>query len=97
MTTTVPAVGGHATFIIRAATPADAPVLAHLRSEFRAALEPAAEPASSFLPRCTEWMAHRLGSGGGWRCWVAEAATGNRLRRYRPAERGNTRGDATIV
>src|SRR5678816_1113085 len=55
--------------IIRAAQPADAPVLARLRYEFRASEDPVVEPEADFLARCTAWMAAQLAPGGSWRCW----------------------------
>jgi GNAT superfamily N-acetyltransferase len=58
---------------IRLATPADAPGLARLRYEFRAALNNPAEDREHFIARCAPWMAERLGEGSAWRCWVAEA------------------------
>ena len=60
--------------IIRPAEPADAPVLARLRYDFRAGEDPATEAEPDFLARCTSWMAVRLASGSYWHCWVAEAA-----------------------
>ncbi len=57
---------------IRPATPADAAALARLRYEFRAAIDPPAEPEPAFVVRCTRWMAERLAAGSTWRCWVAE-------------------------
>lgn len=56
---------------IRAATPGDAPALAELRYEFRAALDPVAEDRDQFLTRCARWMRDRLATGR-WRAWVAE-------------------------
>ncbi len=58
--------------MIRPAGPADARELARLRYEFRAALNPPAEPEAEFVERCAVWMADRLGPGSNWRCWVAE-------------------------
>lgn len=57
---------------IRPAGPADSRALARLRYDFRAALDPASEPESTFLERCEAWMAARLIASGAWRCWVAE-------------------------
>ena len=54
---------------IREATPADAPRLAELRYEFRAALADAIEDRESFLRRCSAWMSSRLLEN--WKCWVA--------------------------
>jgi GNAT superfamily N-acetyltransferase len=69
--------------MIRLATPADAPVLARMRYEFRRTSPAAREPEAAFVERCTRWMAGRLrdgadgeGSGHRWRCWVAEDADG---------------------
>lgn len=58
--------------VIRRAVPSDAPALARLRCEFRAALRTAAEPDPAFIDRCTAWMTARLEAGGVWRCWVVE-------------------------
>ena len=60
---------------IRAATPADAPALAALRYEFRAALDPAAESHESFIERCQAWIRERLAPGSAWRCWIVEDGT----------------------
>lgn len=59
---------------VRAASPADAEMLARLRWEFRSSLEPAAESEEAFVARCARWMADRLRDGrpAGWRSWVAE-------------------------
>lgn len=57
---------------VRPATRADAPALARLRYEFRAALGPPVEPRERFVRRCTAWMRRRLAPGSRWRCWVAE-------------------------
>ena len=57
--------------IIRLATPEDAPALAELRYQFRAALDPPSESRSEFLARCSRWMRERL-LARAWRCWVAE-------------------------
>ena len=57
---------------IRLATGADAPALARLRFEFRAALNEAVETEDVFLARAIPWMAERLGDATSWRCWVAE-------------------------
>jgi GNAT superfamily N-acetyltransferase len=61
-------------YTIRAAGLNDVPVLARLRYEFRATLDPAAEPEPDFLKRCQEWMSARLATPGSWRCWVAQEA-----------------------
>lgn len=63
-----------ASVAIRQATAADVPSLAQLRYEFRAAQDPAVEPAAEFIARCTRWMSERLSKEGRWRCWVAEDA-----------------------
>ena len=57
---------------IRLATGADAPALARLRFEFRAALNEAVETEETFLARAVPWMAQRLALAKNWRCWVAE-------------------------
>jgi len=59
-------------FGIREATPADAPVLARLRYEFRHATGEPRESDDDFTRRCAGWMAARLMDGEPWRCWVAE-------------------------
>ncbi|HEX8243693.1 MAG TPA: GNAT family N-acetyltransferase [Longimicrobium sp.] len=58
---------------IRPATPEDAAALAALRWEFRAALGQVNEERDAFVARCGAWMRARLGDGGAWRAWVAEA------------------------
>jgi GNAT superfamily N-acetyltransferase len=57
--------------VVRAATPADAPELARLRYEFRAAERPAVEPNEQFVVRTTAWMRERLSADTAWRCFVA--------------------------
>lgn len=57
--------------VVRAAAPADAPELARLRYEFRAAERPAVEPSEEFIARTTAWMRERLAAGTAWRCFVA--------------------------
>lgn len=57
--------------LVRAATPADAPELARLRYEFRAAERPAVEPSEEFIARTTAWMQERLAPHTAWRCFVA--------------------------
>jgi len=57
---------------IRPAVPSDAPALAELRWEFRAALEPPAEAHDAFVARCASWMAAELGAGRPWRALVAD-------------------------
>lgn len=59
---------------IRLATAADAPRLAALRYEFRAALAPVNEAEVDFVVRCVAWMEPRLTAVLPWRCWVAEQA-----------------------
>jgi GNAT superfamily N-acetyltransferase len=61
-------------FTIRSAEPADAPILARLRYDFRSSLDPVTEAEDDFVARCTGWMDARLAPGGAWRCWVAESA-----------------------
>ena len=56
---------------IRRAVPADAPMLARLRYDFRQELDPVLESEDVFLQRCTVWMSDRLQPGGTWRCFVA--------------------------
>jgi ribosomal protein S18 acetylase RimI-like enzyme len=62
---------GSGEFRIRRAVPADAPMLARLRYDFRQELDPVEEPEDLFLRRCTDWMSGRLQPGGTWRCFVA--------------------------
>ena len=57
--------------LLRAAIPADAPELARLRYEFRAAERPAVEPSEEFIARTTAWMRERLAEGTAWHCIVA--------------------------
>lgn len=57
---------------IRLATTADAPRLAELRYEFRAAIEPVNEGKDAFIARCRDWMEERLQANRDWHCWVAE-------------------------
>ncbi len=60
--------------IVRRATPEDAPSLARLRYEFRAAVSPPEETEDSFVPRCEAWMAARLApASSSWCVWVADA------------------------
>jgi len=59
-------------FDIRPGAPADAPALARLRYEFRAAIGTPNEPAGAFVDRCTIWMAERLLPVSPWHCWVVE-------------------------
>jgi GNAT superfamily N-acetyltransferase len=61
---------------IRLATLADATVLARLRYEFRAQLNPADEEEEGFIARCSAWMADRLSPSSPWRCWVYEGDSG---------------------
>jgi GNAT superfamily N-acetyltransferase len=55
---------------LRPAVPADAPILAGMRYDFRAALGPPSEGRDAFVSRCAQWMAEALASPD-WRCWVA--------------------------
>lgn len=65
---------------VRPATAADAPALARLRYEFRAALGAPEEEERAFVERCAAWMAARLSAGSAWRCWVAaEGGAGGAL------------------
>jgi len=58
---------------IRRATGQDAPELAALRFEFRAALATPQESREAFVGRCARWMAEQIDDdASGWRCWVAE-------------------------
>jgi len=57
---------------VRTATSADAPALARLRYDFRAALNEPTEDEEGFIARCASWMALRLDPGSAWRCWVLE-------------------------
>lgn len=57
--------------VIRKAVPEDAVVLARLRYDFRAELDPPVETEAAFLERCRRWMASRLAPEGVWRCWLA--------------------------
>lgn len=61
---------------IRFATADDAPTLAHLRYEFRAAIRDATEDEATFVTRCAAWIAERLVEAGAWRCWVFESGNG---------------------
>jgi GNAT superfamily N-acetyltransferase len=58
--------------LVRAATPEDAPALAELRWEFRAAGRPPVESHESFVARCAGWMRAQLMSCELWHAWVAE-------------------------
>ena len=53
-------------------SPPDAPRLAALRLEFRAAIGSAEEEDAAFIARCTAWMEARLATGSSWRAWLAE-------------------------
>lgn len=55
---------------VRAAVPEDAPALARLRYEFRAAERTAVEPRERFVARAAAWMRERLAPGAPWRCFV---------------------------
>lgn len=57
---------------IRAATADDAPLLAQMRYEFRAAERGASEAREGFVARCAAWMRERL-QRESWRCFVAVA------------------------
>ncbi len=61
---------------IRAATPADAQVLARLRYCFRIEHGDPIETEAAFVDRCATWMADRLGGNPQWKCWVAEQPFG---------------------
>jgi len=57
---------------IRIGTSGDAPALAALRYEFRAAIATPREPRAAFVLRCAEWMERALRDAtSGWRCWLA--------------------------
>ena len=60
--------------VIRLAGPDDAPALARLRYEFRAAHDVPVEREGDFIARCMGWMEARLTPGALWRCWLAEEA-----------------------
>jgi GNAT superfamily N-acetyltransferase len=55
----------------RRATPADAPVLAQLRWDFRSTRGGMTEDEASFLTRCVPWMTRALADPR-WLCFVAE-------------------------
>ena len=57
---------------IRAATSADAAMLAGLRYDFRTRHARAVEDCGEFLTRCEKWMSERLEDDSQWRCWIAE-------------------------
>jgi GNAT superfamily N-acetyltransferase len=57
---------------LRRGRPADAPALARLRWEFRAALGRPNESRASFVRRCAAWMRPRLGRGSTWKAWIVE-------------------------
>jgi GNAT superfamily N-acetyltransferase len=57
---------------VRPATPADVPVLASLRFEFRSRRKGPVESAAEFLPRCIDWMRSRVADERRWRVWVLE-------------------------
>jgi GNAT superfamily N-acetyltransferase len=59
--------------VVRPALVADAPVLARMRFEFRAAQGAITEAEADFVARCEPWMTSRLGPEGRWRAWVADA------------------------
>lgn len=56
---------------VRRAVPADAPMLARMRYEFRAAMNETVEAPEPFVERTAGWMAIRLVDDSSWRCWVA--------------------------
>lgn len=56
---------------VRRGGPADAEILARLRFQFRAGLDPANEAADAFAARCAAWMRPRLAADGPWYCWIA--------------------------
>ena len=58
---------------IRPARVGDAPALARLRYDFRAARGVPSEPELAFLTRCEQWMETRLASSDRWQCWIALA------------------------
>ena len=61
--------------VVRRAIAADAPLLARLRWEFRAAPEATSapsEPEPAFVDRCTAWMRGELAAGAPWRAWLAD-------------------------
>jgi len=60
----------HSDTEVRRATPADVPVLATLRFEFRSRSKTPVETAAQFLPRCIEWMRRRIDDESPWRVWV---------------------------
>jgi len=64
---------------VRAATPADAPELAHLRFAFRSRHHAAVESEPDFVARCEPWMHDRLARKTGWRAWVASHRSTERL------------------
>jgi GNAT superfamily N-acetyltransferase len=64
---------------LRLAGPADAPMLAGLRYEFRTGIAPDATPEAGFHRRCAEWMAVQLRRADRWRCWIVEQAAGEPL------------------
>jgi len=57
---------------IRRAIADDAPALAALRYDFRAASRPAIESREEFVPRFLQWIRPRLASNAPWRVWVLE-------------------------
>jgi predicted N-acetyltransferase YhbS len=56
---------------IRRATADDAPGLARLRWEFRAAKGTPIEDREQFLERCTSWMRAELEASATWQVWTA--------------------------
>jgi len=61
-------------FTIRLAGVTDARSLAHLRYEFRSRTGIATENETTFLDRCTDWMAKHLEAQSRWKCWIAETS-----------------------
>ncbi|MGH2633967.1 MAG: GNAT family N-acetyltransferase [Tepidiformaceae bacterium] len=57
---------------IRLASADDAPILARMRYEFRAAIHDATEDEGPFVARCAAWMGERLVDASAWHCWVFE-------------------------
>jgi GNAT superfamily N-acetyltransferase len=84
MTTTIPTSDsgnkGKTEVEVRLASVADALLLATFRWELRSAFHQVTENEATFKERCALWMQERLGSGGRWKCWIAEwqkTAVGN--------------------
>jgi len=62
--------------LVRPAVPADVPVLAQLRWEFRTAAAEPVEDRAGFEARFRERVGRAL-AGGSWRAWVAELPEGS--------------------